>query len=30
LDLFVPDDEVPPPGVSVKALLSAGEAQKSR
>jgi citronellol/citronellal dehydrogenase len=30
LDLFVPDDEVPPPGVSVKALLSAGEARKSR
>jgi citronellol/citronellal dehydrogenase len=30
LDLFVPDDDMPPPGVSVKALLSAGEAQKSR
>ncbi|HEX9361376.1 MAG TPA: NAD(P)-dependent oxidoreductase [Bradyrhizobium sp.] len=30
LDLFVPDDDVPPPGVSVRALLSAGEAQKSR
>src|SRR5258706_7496419 len=30
LDLFVPDADVPPPGVSVRALLSAGEAQKSR
>jgi citronellol/citronellal dehydrogenase len=30
LDLFVPDDDVPPPGVSVRALLSAGEAERSR
>src|SRR5260221_9119987 len=30
LDLFVSDDDVPPPGVSVRALLSAGEVQKSR
>jgi len=26
----VPDDDVPPPGVTVRALPSAGEAQKSR
>jgi len=30
LDFFVPDDDVPPPGVTVRALPSAGEAQKSR
>jgi citronellol/citronellal dehydrogenase len=30
LDLFVPDDDVPPPGVSVVALPSVGGAQKSR
>src|ERR1700694_347678 len=29
-DFFVPDDDVPPPGVTVKALPSAGEVQKSR
>jgi citronellol/citronellal dehydrogenase len=30
LDFFVPDDDVPPPGVTVRARASAGEAQKSR
>ena len=30
LDFFVPDDDVPPPGVTVRPLLSVGEAQKSR
>ena len=30
LDFFVPDDDVPPPGVTVRARPSAGEAQKSR
>ena len=30
LDLFVPDDDVPPPGVSVRAMPSVGEVQKSR
>jgi citronellol/citronellal dehydrogenase len=29
-DFFVPDDDQPPPGVSVTALPSVGEAQKSR
>jgi citronellol/citronellal dehydrogenase len=29
-DFFVPDDDVPPPGVTVRALPSVGEAQKSR
>jgi len=29
-DFFVPDDEVPPPGVTVRALPSAGEVQKPR
>jgi citronellol/citronellal dehydrogenase len=29
-DFFVPDDDVPPPGVSVRALPSVGKAQKSR
>jgi len=29
-DFFVPDDDVPPPGVTVRALPSAGEGQKSR
>jgi citronellol/citronellal dehydrogenase len=29
-DFFVPDDDVPPPGVTVMALPSMGEAQKSR
>jgi len=29
-DFFVPDDDVPPSGVSVRALPSTGEAQKSR
>jgi citronellol/citronellal dehydrogenase len=29
-DFFVPDDDVPPPGVSVTALPFAGGAQKSR
>jgi citronellol/citronellal dehydrogenase len=29
-DFFVPDDDVPPPGVTVKALPSVGEAQKGR
>jgi citronellol/citronellal dehydrogenase len=29
-DFFVPDDDVPPPGVSVRALPSVGEAQKGR
>ena len=29
-DFFVPDDDVPPPGVTVRALPSAGEVQKSR
>jgi citronellol/citronellal dehydrogenase len=29
-DFFVPDDDVPPPGVTVMALSSVGEAQKSR
>ena len=28
-DFFVPDDDVPPPGVTVRALPSAGQAQKS-
>ncbi len=30
LDFFVPDDDVPPPGVTVRARPSVGEAQKSR
>jgi citronellol/citronellal dehydrogenase len=30
LDVFVPDDDVPPPGVTVRPLLSVGEAEKSR
>jgi len=30
LDLFVPDDDVPPPGVSMRALLSVGETERSR
>ena len=29
-DFFVPDDDVPPPGVTVKPLPSVGAAQKSR
>jgi citronellol/citronellal dehydrogenase len=29
-DFFVPDDDLPPPGVSVQALPSVGEAQKGR
>ena len=29
-DFFVPDDDVPPPGVTVMALPSVGEVQKSR
>jgi citronellol/citronellal dehydrogenase len=29
-DFFVPDDDVPPPGVTVRPLPSEGEAQKSR
>jgi citronellol/citronellal dehydrogenase len=29
-DFFVPDDDVPPSGVTVRALPSVGEAQKSR
>ena len=29
-DFFVPDDDVPPPGVSVMALPSVGAAQKLR
>jgi len=29
-DFFVPDDDVPPPGVAVMALPSVGEVQKSR
>ena len=29
-DFFVPDDDVPPPGVAVMALPSAGEVQKAR
>jgi citronellol/citronellal dehydrogenase len=29
-DFFVPDDDVPPPGVAVTALPSVGGAQKSR
>jgi len=29
-DFFVPDDDVPPPGVSVRALPSVGQAPKSR
>jgi len=29
-DFFVPDDDVPPPGVTVRALPSVGQAQKSR
>jgi citronellol/citronellal dehydrogenase len=29
-DFFVPDDDVPPPGVAVRALPSVGAAQKSR
>jgi citronellol/citronellal dehydrogenase len=29
-DFFVPDDDVPPPGVTVQALPSVGGAQKSR
>jgi citronellol/citronellal dehydrogenase len=28
-DFFVPDDDVPPPGVTVQALPSVGAAQKS-
>jgi citronellol/citronellal dehydrogenase len=30
LDFFVPDDDAPPPGVTVQAQLSAGAAQTSR
>jgi len=30
LDLFVPDDDVPPPGVTTRPLLSVGEAERSR
>jgi citronellol/citronellal dehydrogenase len=30
MDFFVPDDDVPPPGVTVQPLLSAGPAQASR
>ena len=29
-DFFVPDDDVPPPGVTVQALPSVGAAQTSR
>jgi len=29
-DFFVPDDDVPPPGVTVQALPSVGAAQPSR
>ena len=29
-DFFVPDDDVPPPGVSVRALPSVGDARKGR
>jgi citronellol/citronellal dehydrogenase len=29
-DFFVPDDDVPPPGVTVSALPSVGEMQTSR
>jgi citronellol/citronellal dehydrogenase len=29
-DFFVPDDDAPPPGVTVRALPSVGDAQKSR
>jgi citronellol/citronellal dehydrogenase len=29
-DFFVPDNDVPPPGVSVMALPSVGEVQKSQ
>ena len=29
LDLFVPDDDVPPPGVTARPLLSVGEAERS-
>jgi citronellol/citronellal dehydrogenase len=29
-DFFVPDDDVPPPGVTVKSRPSVGEVQKSR
>ena len=29
-DFFVPDDDVPPPGVTVMALPSVGGAQKAR
>jgi citronellol/citronellal dehydrogenase len=29
-DFFVPDDDVPPPGVTVLALPSVGEVQKAR
>ena len=29
-DFFVPDDDVPPPGVTVMALPSVGEVQKAR
>ena len=29
-DFFVPDDDVPPPGVTVRALPSVGEAQKAK
>jgi citronellol/citronellal dehydrogenase len=29
-DFFVPDDDVPPPGVTMTALPSIGEVQKSR
>jgi citronellol/citronellal dehydrogenase len=28
-DFFVPDDDVPPPGVNMTALPSIGEVQKS-
>jgi citronellol/citronellal dehydrogenase len=28
-DFFVPDDDAPPPGVSVRALPSVGEVRKS-
>jgi citronellol/citronellal dehydrogenase len=30
LDFFVPDDDIPPPGVTVQPLLAAGAAQTSR
>jgi len=29
-DFFVPDDDVPPPGVTVQSLPSVGGAQKAR